>query len=280
MIRVALVTCRELPEPDVDEDILLAACSEAGLSAEYVAWDDAAVNWSAYGGAVVRSTWNYYEDEPAFRRWISDTAHVTALLNPPPLMLRTLDKHYLAELGVPVVPTRYIDRFSPAPLTRVLEETGWTQFVLKPTVSAGSYMTHAFGPEDMEEAEQFLAGILRDRDAMVQKYLARVANGGEIALVHVEGKLTHGVVKQPRFHDGEESVSPAVQPDALQRRAAEIVMATVHEPWLYARVDLMQDDDGAWLLSELEVIEPSLYLVQLPQAATLLALAIRKWLLR
>ena len=108
MSRVAFVTCRELPEPDVDESLLLEAAGKAGLAAELAAWDDENVDWSAYDLAVVRSTWDYFEHETAFRAWIESTARLTRLMNPAGTMLRTVDKRYLLDLqsaGLPFVPT-------------------------------------------------------------------------------------------------------------------------------------------------------------------------------
>jgi hypothetical protein len=40
----------------------------------------------------------------------------------------------------------------------------------------------------------------------------------------------------------------------------------VREPLLYARVDVMPGPDGAPRVSELELVEPSLFLVQHPPA--------------
>jgi hypothetical protein len=47
MSRVALITCRNIPEPDHDEELLLAALRETGLQAEMLAWDDwpGAIAW-------------------------------------------------------------------------------------------------------------------------------------------------------------------------------------------------------------------------------------------
>ena len=41
---------------------------------------------------------------------------------------------------------------------------------------------------------------------------------------------------------------------------AEEVLAAVGEPLLYARIDMVPDADGRWLLMEAELIEPDFYL--------------------
>jgi hypothetical protein len=45
-------------------------------------------------------------------------------------------------------------------------------------------------------------------------------------------------------------------------------------PLLYARVDLLRDDAGRWVLNELEVVEPSLFFRHGPEAAHTLARAL------
>ena len=45
-------------------------------------------------------------------------------------------------------------------------------------------------------------------------------------------------------------------------------------PLLYARIDLLRDDTGRWVLNELEVVEPSLFFRHAPAAAQKLASAL------
>jgi len=264
-MKIALVTCRVLPEADNDADLLLETCLRAGLDARYAAWDDDSVDWAAFDLAILRSTWNYHRFESQFRQWIENARARTRLLNPPDLMLGNIHKSYLLELqgkGLPVVPTRIVTEPG---FTRAVE--GWDEVVVKPAVSASSYLTERFVSHDVENGERFLLRVLEHGDAMVQPFLKRVANGGEIAVVWIDREITHAVVKQPRFADGHESVSTAVQPTAEQTGVVLRVLATLDVAPLYARIDLMEADDGAWVLSELELIEPSLFLVQNPVAA-------------
>ena len=52
----------------------------------------------------------------------------------------------------------------------------------------------------------------------------------------------------------------AFEPTAEQLAFAENVMRKIPAPTLYARVDLMLDEQGRLCLSELELTEPSMYL--------------------
>ena len=67
--RVALVTCAELPDLDVDDQSLIPALAAAGITAVPAVWDDPAVDWSAFDLAVVRSTWDYPKRRAEFTAW-------------------------------------------------------------------------------------------------------------------------------------------------------------------------------------------------------------------
>jgi len=264
---IAIVTCRVLPEPDPDQELLVSACASAGLAVELASWDDPDVDWGRFRFAVLRSCWNYYEDPAAFRGWLDRSSSATKLWNALEVIRWNVDKRYLLRLeqeGVPIVPTRLVEKAGD--LCEILRQTGWDRFVVKPTVSASSFMTGRFRLDQLDEAERLVSEILESRLALVQPYMARVESGGEVSLIHIDGELTHCVAKQPRFPGEDESVSQAFQPDAALANAAQLVMNRVTEPCLYARVDLMEDESGRWLLSELELIEPSLFLLQHPPA--------------
>jgi hypothetical protein len=111
---------------------------------------------------------------------------------------------------------------------------------------------------------------------MVQRYMSTVELAGERAIVWIDGRVTHAVVKSPRFADGAERVSDPVGVSGEERAAVISVLSRVKEPLLYARVDLVPADGGKSLLSELELMEPSLFLKQCPEALERFVAAIRR----
>ena len=269
MPRVAFVSCRVLPEPDPDQQLLLTAARGAGLDAEMAPWDDPAVDWSRYALAVVRSSWNYYERASDFRAWIERTDKRTRLWNPAELLEFNIHKRYLSYLerkGVPTVPTWFIAPEFAGGLRNILEETRWPRFVLKPATSASSFMTRVFDVDEIDGAIDFLHRIHEWGDAMVQPYVSSVASGGEAALVYINGEITHAVTKNPRYQADEESVSAAFPPDPEQLAVARAAADAMPGQKLYGRIDLMRLDDGRWAVSEAEFIEPSLFFLQYPPA--------------
>lgn len=264
MNRVALVTCRELPEPDFDEDILIDALRRANLQPELLPWDGDG-DPGAYDLCVLRSCWNYFERPEAFLGWIDAAARVTRLANTAGVVRWNLHKRYLSELadaGVPVVPTVWVDRGTSRDVRALITETGWERIVIKPAVSAASFQTRPFAGDDLDGAQSFLDGLASERDVMIQRFMATVETSGERALVYIDGEMTHAVRKLPRFADGIEQVSGALPVSDRERALAESALRCAGTDVMYGRVDVVEDDTGAILVSELELIEPSLFLLQ------------------
>ena len=274
---VAIVTCVSLPEPDPDQDLLLAALASAGVDAKLVAWDDPNVRWADFQLAVLRSTWNYIQDLPAFLDWIRHTSKLTQLLNPAEVVLANSHKRYLIELadrGLPVVPTSYWPKGADVSLAAVMAEQGWDDVVVKPAVGAGSYLTERFDVVTAAAGEQFWSRAIAQRELLVQPYLPSVAQYGERCLIWIAGEFTHAVRKNPRLGDAEESVSDALTMSSDELRVAEQALATVAHELLYGRVDLIRDSADEPLIAEIELIEPSLFLQQSPAALARLVAAI------
>jgi hypothetical protein len=65
------------------------------------------------------------------------------------------------------------------------------------------------------------------------------------------------------------------EPPAEAIALAEQVLAAIDAPLLYARIDLVPDIDGRWLLMEAELIEPDFYLGSDPAQGAGFARALR-----
>lgn len=253
---------------DLDEDLpLLSAAARAkGVPADVVRWDDPAVDWASYDAVVVRSCWDYVARRDEFLAW---ARAVPTLHNPADVIAWNTDKVYLRELadtGVPVIETRW----DVGPDDDLGEHPEW---VVKPTVSSGSRDTARWtDPADVRRhsAELLAAG----RSSMTQPYVASVDAEGETALLFAGGTFSHAIrkgalllpgegVRQDR--DSRESITPRA-PTAAQLAVAAQALAAVDDRFggdaglLYARVDLVTDADGAAVVIELELTEPSLFL--------------------
>jgi hypothetical protein len=260
--RVALVTCAELPVVGEDEPLLLYALRELGVDAEPAVWDDATIDWEGYDLVVIRSAWDYSTRRDEFVAWARS---VPRLSNSADVVEWNTDKRYLRTVPR-AVSTTFVepgDRWDPPP----------GEYVVKPTVSAGSRHTARYRPgEEASAREHVVALQAAGRTVMVQPYLSAVDAHGETALLFFDGEYSHAIRKGQMLQPGqaptgeviylEEEIS-AREPDAAERDVADEVLRSL--PWpretlLYARVDLIPGADGSPRLVELELTEPSLFL--------------------
>ena len=263
-MRIALATSADFPDLYSDDEPLRAALLARGVTPVPAVWDDPRVDWASYDLTVVRSTWDYFERRDAYVAWARS---VPRLHNSAAVVEWNTDKTYLRALPVPVVPTVW----SPA----VLRDVPWPDVVVKPAVSAGARNTlHC--ARDSAEGQALLESINATGVAMVQPYLPSVEDYGERSLLHVEGRLTHTVRRNPALSlDGESRYdAQLVEATPVEAALARDVLAAMPETPLYARVDLVRDEAGEPVLIELEVTEPQLFLRFSPAAAEALADAI------
>lgn len=270
-MKIALLSCESLPEPDHDEAPLLNALADSGADAEVLPWDGDYGDLSRFDGLVLRATWNYPERPAEFGEFLERAARSSVLLNPIESLRANLHKEYLLTLqsaGVPTVPTTVVRRGAP----RRLAECEWSSVVIKPAISCGSYRTKMFERSD-PDAQAFLDELVRDRDTLVQPQLEGFRSPGERALVWIDGVFSHAVLKQPRFEGQDESVT--VLDDVSEEDLALAASALVHagDGIVYARVDIVGTAEGP-VISEVECLEPSLFFWARPVAATELARAI------
>jgi glutathione synthase/RimK-type ligase-like ATP-grasp enzyme len=259
--RIAFATCSYFPDLYSDDQVVLAPLAGLGIEVIPAVWDDPAVDWASFDLVVLRSTWDYQSRLAEFLSW---TSTVPRLLNPAKLIAWNTDKAYLAELPVPVVPTTFLapgdDQF--------IAPSG--EFVIKPTISAGSRDTGRYRPGQADLAATHVARLhAANRVVMVQPYLSTVDTHGETAMIYFNGVFSHAVRKGallqgpdtgPEGLAGEESVTPCAA-SAAERELGDALVALLDEP-LYTRVDVIPGPAGGPLLIELELAEPCLYLMQ------------------
>jgi hypothetical protein len=268
-MRLRIATCARLPEPDPDQEPLLDALRAAGIDARLRAWDGADVDWDAPEATVLRSTWNYYRDVDRFLAWAARAARSGPLYNGLPAVRWNAHKRYLDELrtaGFPIVPTRFIGRGETPDLGAVVRAERWDRFVVKPAVSAASYETRLYRRDETAEADAHVARLGPAVDMMVQPYVASVESHGERSVIAIDGEVTHAVRKAPRLCSEDEAVGGRLDVAGDERALAHAILDRLPFDLLYARLDVVRDERGSPMVMELELIEPSLYLVQEPRA--------------
>src|SRR5687768_14665264 len=188
MIDIALITYREMLPLSNDDEMLLRALRDGGLSVEPLVWDDPTVEWASMRLAVLRSPWDYHLRRGEFLAWVDRAALVTDLWNRPKTIRWNTDKTYLRDLasrGVPIIPTVWLGQGEEADLTHILQEHNWPEAVVKPVVSLDAYGTRRVTAANIVEAQAHLARMLGERDMMVQPYITSVEGYGERSLVYI-----------------------------------------------------------------------------------------------
>jgi glutathione synthase/RimK-type ligase-like ATP-grasp enzyme len=270
-VRVLLATFCLCPDGEDGGEALVEALAARGVDAAWAAWDDTSVDWTGADLVAVRATWDYHRRLAPFLAWARDVEAGATLLNGVDTFVWNHDKGYLLELGttVPVVPSE------PAPdddllsgLSRALAR--WGTVVVKPRIGAsGVGLVVADRTDDPR-----LAGLTAG-PWLVQPLVESVRTRGETSVVVLAGRPVTQVDKVPatgevRVHEeyGGRSVAVPVgdASGALARRAVAAAEDLLGHPLDYARVDLMELG-GDLVVSELELIEPGLYLDLAPAAA-------------
>jgi glutathione synthase/RimK-type ligase-like ATP-grasp enzyme len=239
------------------------------------------VDWTAYDLVVVRTTWDYPNKIAAFLAWADRVAASVPLWNSAATLRWNTDKRYLRTLeerGVPIVPTRWLERGTDQDLRALLGEAGWREAVLKPVVSAAARRTRLVSPDSLDEGCRFLREQLTQRAMMVQPYVAEVSTEGELSLLYFNGRYSHAVRKIPGHGDFRVQTEHGgrvllADPTATELAAGQRVLDAMDEETLNARVDLLPVG-GELQLLELEVAEPSMFLTWDPAAPDRFAAAI------
>ena len=266
--RIAFVTCERLPDLHGDDQLVAAALRRRGFLVAAAAWNDATVDWRQFASVVIRATWDYHLDEVRYADWLRRCeAEEVNLWNPAATVLANLDKRYLADLaeaGVDIVPIEYVERGQRQPLHTLLERRNWTRVVVKPAVSASACGTWRTSLAEAAADQGRFDEEVMQRSLLVQPFADEIVTMGEWSVVFFDGEYSHAVLKKPAAGDfrvqeelggyGEpRDPSPAIVEQARR------VLSHAAGPLVYARVDGIERD-GAFVLMELEINEPFLYI--------------------
>jgi hypothetical protein len=275
---ILFATYAAQPELTADDRLFAEAVEHRDVQVRAAAWDDPAVAWEHATAVVIRSTWNYHFHRDEFLAWTERVAAVTPLHNEPRVVRWNSHKRYLPELarrGVRVIETVFAEPGARLELDAIMDAIASDDLVVKPAVSASAHETRRFASHERAEAQAHLDRLLTARDVMVQPHVAALAERGELSLLYAGGRFSHAVRRRSALVDsGQMPKSAAAVATEVARAFAEHVLAvaadiigTSARELLYARVDLAETAPDQYLLLELELIEPSLFLLHAPEAA-------------
>lgn len=227
-----------------------------------------------------------------FLAWSERAARLTRLLNPLPVIRWNTDKHYLGELakaGVPTIPSEFVEpgQDAAAAVRGFQARYGTDELVVKPAVGSGSRDAQRHRRSNHTEITAHIRRLVDEgRSALLQPYFERVDAHGETALIYFAGRFSHAIRKGALLRGGQsptdqlfaaESISPRVPTTEELRVGEQALRAIPLGSLLYARVDLIRDASDAPCVLELELTEPSVFLLHAAGSAERFAAAILAW---
>ena len=267
MSQIVFLSTDNLDDFFVYDELLIPHFEDIGWSVETISWHEQNVNWDQYDYVIVRSTWDYQQYPDTFLNTLEIINKSSAiLLNPLELMSWNIEKQYLKDLagaGIPIVDTRWGERFAPQDIHNALARFNTKEVVIKPTLSANADDTFRVSSSNMAEIMPSLLTTFAARRYMIQPFLSSVVEEGEYSLFYFGGCYSHAILKVPQqgdFRVQEEHGGQllAVEANIAQQEIAQRALEAMPAQALYARVDLVRQENE-WAIMELELIEPSLY---------------------
>jgi hypothetical protein len=164
------------------------------------------------------------------------------LFNPPSALRWNMHKSYLFDLEAKGVRI---------PRTQIVRNQD--RVVVKPAISASAFATHV------------MSG-----DLIVQEFVEEIVRDGEWSFLFFNRRFSHAVNKMPASGDSrvQEELGGIVRlatPPAEMMEESQRILDLVAGDLLYARVDVVDRPAGITLM-ELELLEPSLFLMTEPGA--------------
>ena len=284
MKRVAFLSADNLEGYVIDDDLCYAPLRKLGLNPETISWRNAQMDWSEFVGAIVRSTWDYQRNLPAFLSTMDRIAASTRLANPIEIVRWNSNKTYLQDLeqrGARIAPTIWKEEgIDNSDLAQCYDEFETDTIVVKPTVSANAENTICLTRGQNPSPE--LLAVFKERPSMVQPFMQGIVEEGEFSLFYFNRAYSHTILKTPapqdfRVQEEHGGIIRAAKPESTLLAAGDRVMALLDKDLLYARIDFVRERDD-FTLMELELIEPSLYLRMDDGAPERFAATVAKWL--
>jgi len=279
--KIAFVTCSTKPDFAVDDLRVVASLKSSGAEVHPLPWDDDDVKWKTFDLVVLRSCWNYQLHPEKFERWITQLEREKVnLVNSGKTARWNLHKGYLKDLcqkGIHTPETVWVPHGSTCNLSSLINTRQWSKAVVKPAISANALNTFVVSISNAAQEQAKFDAIVAKADMLIQKFVPEVQEHGEWSLIFFNKEFSHAVIKRPASkdfrvqHDFGGTATPA-EPPSFVLQQANTILDLIEEPLLFARVDGVVSEDK-FLLMELELIEPVLFLEKDNGAASAFAQA-------
>jgi hypothetical protein len=283
--KCAYLTMQDPGDYVTDYDLSFDAMAAQGWDVDTVAWRDPEIDWDAYDAVYLCTAWDYPHHLDEFIAVLQNIETSSAMLvNELSLVQWTLRKTYLRDLecrGADIVPSLWCSDIAAEDMSSWFTAHGTDTVIIKPEVGANAHDTFVLRKPLGPETQAALSATFQGRAFFVQPFIDSIKTEGEYSLFYFGGEFSHAILKTPTQDDyrSQEEYGAqiaSVQPSARLLAAGRKVLSVVSPQPVYVRVDFVRGADDKFLLMELELIEPSLYLRTDDAAATRFAVAFDK----
>ncbi len=269
-MRIAILTSAEMPQMLPYDMEVVNLLNQRGISTSVFVWDEILKTnpneLKNYNAILIRTIWDYFKKYDRFIKLLDflESSKIQ-VFNPVDIMRWNMNKQYLNELqkdGFNIIPTI----FNSDNLDDSFQEAvslGWRKMILKPMVSGNSYHTFVIEADNEIMFDQLLKTYFQNRPFMLQEFIPEISEG-EISIIYFSNGYSYSVRKVPKkgeyrvqfdfggiYHFGD--VDPTI------RNICDRITKRIGNKLLYQRVDGLWRD-GKFLIMEVELIEPDLYL--------------------
>ena len=268
----------------LDDKILTGALVKQGLRVTRKSWSDPDFDWTSTQYAFFRTTWDYFVRFDEFQQWLNTTSKQTTFINSLELVKWNMDKHYFIDLnnnGIHTVETHFVEKGSNTSLTEIFQSLNIENCIVKPAVSGTARHTYRLNKFNVSEHESIFKKLIGEEAMLLQPFQNEIIEKGEVAMMVIGGKFTHAVLKKTkqgdfRVQDDFGGTLHEYHPSKEEITFAENAVLACPELPLYARVDILRDNNGELAIMELEIIEPEMWFRRNPEAADVLAVEIKR----
>ncbi len=282
---VVIATCLDWPDLLKSEQLFADALSALGIEVAAGPWNGDQGVFKGADLVLLRACWDYHRAPGDFLAWLDGLEMAgVPVQNHLKTVRWNIDKSYILDLeaaGVAVPRSRVVTLDSREAIGRAMDGLDLDLAVLKPISGQSGFNVMKVKRQHLDTVD--LSVFSTDR-GLLQSFESDISERGETALVFFNGRFSHAarrVVAPGEWRANSQFgiTIEAAKPPAEVIAAAARALTLAPEAPLYARVDGIVRD-RSFLLMEMELIEPALYLDSNPAAPARFAAAVEQHLER
>ena len=269
-MKLLFLTIDEMPDLLPYDMVVFGKLRSQNIQTDIMVWEDlgktSVAHLQQYQGIVIRTCWNYYKKPDEFIQLLDFCEQNSLpLLNPSDIVRWNMDKRYLLDLqkeGIEIIPTEFVFEHHGGLFTKVVNK-GWKKVVVKPMISGGSYHTFVVDAKEEAEFNTIINTYYQNRPYLLQEFIPEISTG-EISTLRFANGFTYSIAKVPKEGDYrvQFTYGGKYNVEEVQPKIAAInnfIETRFQNRLLYQRVDGVWRDNR-FLLMEVELVEPDLYL--------------------